>query len=324
MPEEIVRTEPGPAFRRLLRFARRTLRQTPQTIRHNLQKKTLLQRLQVARASARHLLAASGWEIAPAAGRHRTAYVIGLYGTGRHYINDLISANLGKRAIYLIEGLRYHPAPTSLIYSYHATLKYNRLFQSPPELTSRLLQSVRSGFADLIFIYRHPLDSLLSNWIWLRTYIRKPSRGWGRDISMVYSSTEDLCTDLEANFAEFKALADGDGSFTAATFPGPPFLSFAEFVEETTLFIECATLSLRLEDFMLDPHREFSKIARLMAVDLDTSGLRLPRPRTELYRYRTVAARVPRFRAFIDELDAATKRWIEKMGYQTDVNSSAT
>jgi len=323
MPEESAVPEPVPAFRRLLRFARRTLRQTPQAIRRNLQKKTVLQRLQVARASTRYLLAASGWELAPAGG-DRTAYVIGLYGTGRHYINDLISANLGKRAIYLVEGLRYHPAPTSLIYSYHATLKYHRLFQSPPELTRRLLQSVRSGFADLIFIYRHPLDSLLSNWIWLRTYIRRPSRGWGRDISMVYSNTEDLCTDLESNFEEFKALADGDGSFTATTFPGPPFLSFAEFVEETSLFIECATLSLRLEDFMLDPHEEFSKIVRLMAVDLDTSALRLPRPRTELYRYRSVAARVPRFRAFIDELDAATRQRIERMGYQMEVGSTAT
>jgi len=312
MTEGFVPTEPGPALRRLVRFARSTLRESPGKIRHGLEKKVVLQRLQVARAEARHLLAACGWRIAP--GCDRTAYVIGLYGTGRHYINELIGANLGRRAIYLIEGLRCHPAPTSLIYSYHATIKYTRLFQEPPELTRQLLQSVRSGFADLIFIYRHPLDSWLTNWIWLRTYMQKPSRGYGRDISVVYRNVEELCVELEQNFAEFKAFADGDPAFTAI-FPGPRFFSFAEYVEETTLFIERATLSLRLEDFMADPLREFAKIVRVMSVDLDPSGLRVPRPRTQLYRYKTVAERVPRFRAFIDALDAQTKRRIESLGY---------
>ena len=312
MTEGFVPTEPGPALRRLVRFARSTLRESAGKIRHGLEKKVVLQRLQVARAEARHLLAACGWRIAP--GCDRTAYVIGLYGTGRHYINELIGANLGRRAIYLIEGLRCHPAPTSLIYSYHATIKYTRLFQEPPELTRQLLQSVRSGFADLIFIYRHPLDSWLTNWIWLRTYMQKPSRGYGRDISVVYRNVEELCVELEQNFAEFKAFADGDPAFTAI-FPGPRFFSFAEYVEETTLFIERATLSLRLEDFMADPLREFAKIVRVMSVDLDPSGLRVPRPRTQLYRYKTVAERVPRFRAFIDALDAQTKRRIESLGY---------
>lgn len=322
MTEGLALSAPVPAWRRLLRFGRATLRQTPATIRHTLRKQTILQRLQIVRATLRHLLVLSGWPITNNRG-DRTAYVIGLFGTGRHYVNELIAANLGKRSIYLIEGIRYHPAPTSLIYTYHATLKYTRLFQVRPELTSRLLQSVRTGFADLIFIYRHPLDSLLSNWIWMRTYIRKPSRGWGRDISMAYKNAADLSAELEQNFAEFKAFADGDAAFSAI-FPGPPFLSFAEFVEETTLFIRCATLSLRLEDFMIDPLKEFSKIARVMSVDLDTNSLRLPPPRTELYRYKTVAARVPRFQAYIDALDADTRRRIEEIGYVLESSTHVT
>ena len=321
MTEGPVLTERAPAYRRLIRLARRTLRRTLDKIRHSLEKKIFLQRLQVARAEVRHLVAASGLPIT-SKGCDRTAYVIGLFGTGRHYIKELIAANLGKRAIYLIEGIRYHPAPTSLVYSYHATIKYTRMFQEPPELTSQLLHSVRSGFADLIFIYRHPLDSVLTNWVWLRTYFHRRSRGyWGEDILMAYRSTEDLCADLEKNFAEFKAFADGDASFSASL-PGPRFLSFAEFVEETTLFIECATLSLRLEDFMIDPLKEFSKMLRVMSVDLDTIALRLPRPRTERYRYRKVAERVPQFQAFIDELDPETKRRIERMGYQIDGSGS--
>lgn len=305
---------PPSEFRRLIR---RCARRTPF---ENLwvAKVSVQIWLEVARAELRHLLAAGGWTLARD-GRERTGYVLGLYGSGRSYIDALISAHLGKRGKYLVHSLRCHPAPTSLIYSYHATLKYARLYEEPPEVTRRVLQSVSSGFADLIFIYRHPLDSLLSNWIFLRTSMQK---GYGLVIAQSHARTEDLCSVLEQNFAEFEAFATGDASFTA-TIPGPRFLSFAEFVEETTLFIECATLSLRLEDFIRDPLAEFAKIVRVMSVDLDVSGLTLPRPQTPLYRYRAVAERVPQFQAFIDGLDAETRRRIETMGYQIEGRAHA-
>ena len=86
-------------------------------------------------------------------------------------------------------------------------------------MTSRILEAVRSGFADLIFIYRHPLDSLLTNWVWWRTYVRDKSMISG--ISQVYKNTDDLCADLEQNFVEFKAFAEGDPDFFAAV-PGRP------------------------------------------------------------------------------------------------------
>jgi hypothetical protein len=306
-------TERRVSYRRLIKLARRGARVTLDEIRHSLEKKVFLRRFQIARAEFHHAVTASGlptiWR-----GGYRTAYVIGLFGTGRHYVNELIAANLGKRAIYLTEGIRCHPAATALIYSQHATIKYTRMLQGPPDVTDRMLRSVRSGFADLIFIYRHPLDSVLTNWVWLRTYLRHRSRGWGEDILMAYRGTEDLCADLAQNFDEFKAFADGDSSFSAAE-PGPRFLSFAEYVEETALYIERATLCLRLEDFMIDPSREFSKLLRVMSIDLDASDLQLPRPRTELFRYKKVAERVPEFQAFIDQLSVETRQRIERMGY---------
>jgi hypothetical protein len=287
------------------------------TLNHQIAKKTFLQRLQVARAALNHQLVASGWPV-NYQGYDRTAYIIGLYGTGRSYIATLITQHLGKRAIYLREYIRYHPAPTSLIYSGHAALKHAAYGQAPPEMTHRVLQSVRAGHADLIFIYRHPLDSLLTNWSLLRTHIRENAHMTG-SISKVYENTHELCADLERNFAEFEAFADGDPSFSASL-PGPRFLSFAEFVEETALFIEIATLSLRLEDFMIDPLKEFSKITQVMSVDLDSTALRLARPRTQPYRYKAVAEGVPRFRRFIDELDAQTRERIEQLGYETAVS----
>jgi hypothetical protein len=170
----------------------------------------------------------------------------------------------------------------------------------------------------LIFIYRHPLDSLLTNWVFFRAEISRGKGIW-RDwdfplISEAYKSTDDFCAVLEQNFFEFKAFAEGDPVFFAAL-GGPRFLSFPEFVEETELYLQSATLSLQLEDFMVDPFKEFSKIVEVMSVDLDLSSLRVAPPRTRPYRYLAVKERVPRFRKFINELDAETIRRIEKIGY---------
>jgi hypothetical protein len=246
------------------------------------------------------------------AGNDRTAYVIGLFGTGRHYVNQLMRQNIGERAKYYRDTIRLHPGPTPMIYSGHATIRHVSRAQVSPEVMSHILEAASSGFADVIFIYRHPLDSLLTNWIWWRTYLQHNRRISG--ISEVYKSTDDLCADLERNFFEFKAFADGDPDFFSAM-PGPPFLSFPEFVEETDLHLQSATLALRLEDFMADPFKEFSKIVEVMSVELDSTALCVTPPRTKPFGYLVLKDKVPRFRSFIDRLDAETKGRIEKIGY---------
>jgi hypothetical protein len=80
------------------------------------------------------------------------------------------------------------------------------------------LEAVRSGFADLIFVYRRPLDSWLTNWVVWRTYIR--DKIFIPGISKVYKNTDDLCADLGQNFSEFKNFAEGDPAFFAGA-PGP-------------------------------------------------------------------------------------------------------
>jgi len=254
----------------------------------------------------------SGHLVIPRMGNDRTAYVIGLYGVGRWYIHELMLQNLGGRAKYIREWIRFHPRPTSMIYTGHATMKYASRGQRLPAVTSRILDAVRSGFADLIFVYRHPFDSLLTNWLWWRTYIRE-KRIIG-SIWDVYKSLDDLCGGLEQDFQGFKAFAEGAPRFFAAA-SGLPFLSFPEFVEETELYLQSATLSVRLEDFAIDPLKEFSKIAGVMSVDLDLRHLRLGPPRAKPYGYLAVKESVPRFRDFIDGLDSETVRRIERMGY---------
>jgi len=245
-------------------------------------------------------------------GIDRTAYLIGLFGTGRRYINELMLENIGERAQYFRDTIRVHPGPTPMIYSGHSTVKYPSRLQYQPTVTRRILEAVRSRFADLIFVYRHPLDSLLTNWVWWRAYIRDNKSISG--ISQVYKNTDDLCADLDQNFSDFETFAAGDPDFFAGA-PGPRFLSFAEFVEETDLHLQSATLALRLEDFMIDPLKEFSKIADVMSVELDLTRLSLATPKTKPLGYLAVRDKVPQFRKFIAELNAETKARIEKSGY---------
>src|SRR5580704_16503295 len=54
----------------------------------------------------------------------RTLYIVGLFGTGRRYINELMLQNIGERAKYFRDGIRLHSGPTPMIYSGHVTTKY--------------------------------------------------------------------------------------------------------------------------------------------------------------------------------------------------------
>ena len=86
-----------------------------------------------------------------------------------------------------------------MIYSGHATIRHVSRDQHLPAVTSCVLEAVRSGFADLILIYRHPLDSLLTNWIWWRTYLRDNTQIEG--ISQAHKNTDDLCDRCGAEFS---------------------------------------------------------------------------------------------------------------------------
>ncbi len=300
-------------FRRLIRFTGKSRQDKLRSVRENwaeFARKTPRDHLE----SVRHRLVNKDWYWKlHNPGNDRTAYLVGLFGSGRWYVYELLLQHIGERAKYLRHEMRFRPLPTSMIYTEHATIKYVSRAQALPELTSRVLEAVQSRIADLIFVYRHPLDSLLTNWVFWRRYVRDKAMVPG--ITQVYKNADDLCLDLDQNFSEFKAFAEGDPRFFAAA-PGPPFLSFPEFVEETELYIRSATLSLRLEDFMIDPVKEFSKIVEVMSVDLDVSRLCLARPRSKPYGFLAVEEKVPRFRSFMHDLNAETQKRIENIGYR--------
>jgi hypothetical protein len=82
-----------------------------------------------------------------------------------------------------------------------------------------------------------------------------------------------------------------------------------------TLYLQSPALAIRLDDCPIDPWKEFAKVVEAMSFDHEWGRVRVVPPRPKPYRHLTVRERVPRFRDFIDGLDAGTKRRIEKIGY---------
>jgi hypothetical protein len=99
---------------KLLRFARKSPRQQFVAIQYHFGQRVLPR-----------------WYI-PHRGNDRTAYVIGLFGTGRVYVNELIIQNIGKRVKYFRDDIRLHPGPTSMIYGGHATIRHVSRDQALP------------------------------------------------------------------------------------------------------------------------------------------------------------------------------------------------
>ena len=112
-------------FRRLVKFARKPPREKLKSLRY--------------------VLADEDWYWKVRRPRNdRTAYIIGLFGTGRHYVNQLVQQHIGRRAEYFRDAIRFHQGPTPMIYSGHATLKYPSRGQALPEEAQRILEDRQS------------------------------------------------------------------------------------------------------------------------------------------------------------------------------------
>ena len=93
----------------------------------------------------------SRWRTDRSPGEERTTYVVGLFGTGRQYVGELMRQNIGDRARYVKDGIRLHSGPTPMIYSGHCTLKYVSRAQHLPATTSRILEAGDSGISRFDF-----------------------------------------------------------------------------------------------------------------------------------------------------------------------------
>ena len=206
-----------------------------------------------------------------------------------------------------------------MIYSGHMTLRHVSTGLHPPEIGSRIVELVRSGAGKMIFIYRHPLDLLLTNWVWWRSNVRAGATGpeHGAFISSSFKTLDALCKIVEQEWANFEAFAMGDPVFFADV-PGACFLSFAEFVEESVLLFEQATLRLPFEAFMTNPYAAFVKVIDVISPEMHLSStLHIRRPQSKPGTHLVVMKSVPRFNKFVNSISPETKRLMLKLGYRT-------
>ena len=247
-----------------------------------------------------------------------TIYIVGLFGSGRLYLGDAICKHIGERALHFRDELRHESTPTSMIYSGHMTLRYVSRGLNPPEFANRIVESVRSGAGKMIFIYRHPLDSLLTNWVWWRSYLRAGAIATehGAFISSSFQNLDTLCEIVEQEWASFEAFASGDPAFFA-DLPGARFLSFAEFVEESVLLFEQATLRLPFEAFMTNPYAALVKVINVISPEMRLSfSVHIRRPQSKPGTHLFVMKGVPRFNEFVNSISPETRRLMLKLGYR--------
>jgi hypothetical protein len=178
--------------------------------------------------------------------------VIGLFGTGRTYFS---SAFLGHPTLapFYQEGLASCGmyAAHSLICSGHATLRHESSFQMAPEQTEALLLGpLHDGYHRILFVLRHPVDSLFSNWAWWRRFCETGVQHKGA-VKEVFGGNPGLIDDIRAHIPAFLSfMAEG----CVPSKPGGPaehlrFLSFEQMLEESLAWMDVpGVVSLRFEE----------------------------------------------------------------------------
>jgi len=246
----------------------------------------------------------------------RPTYITGLFGTGRFYLHNVIlNSDLEIAYFFRRGGLYNYHGTVPYIFSGHATLMYDyeRAGFTPPAFGRALLERAAAGLINVIFIYRHPLDSLLSNWIWWRRWAMTSG------IAESYKSEEEFHRDLNDNFYEFSLFCGGSKDFTRiveGTDAKPTFMSLLEFVHETELFLSSPNVHcFRFEDFKTDAVREFKRLVSILAPDLTPKSDNVPLPKSLANRYELAKENVSPFGAFMASLPRDVTKRINALGY---------
>jgi len=247
----------------------------------------------------------------------KPTYIIGLFGTGRWYLNSLI-LNSGLEIAYcFLDGINHYYGTVPLILSGHVTSIYETALCGAPAFGRELLSRAAAGLINLIFLYRHPLDSLLTNWAWFRDYLGTGKMTSG--IDGAYKAEEKFHRDLNDNIYEFSLFCGGSKDF-ARIVKGPDanwaFLSLVEFINETEIVVSSPNVHcFRLEDFKSNAAREFKRLLSIVAPDLAPKLDGVPSPRSLSSRYQSAKQNVNSFRSLIGSLPAHIARRLEAMGY---------
>jgi len=247
----------------------------------------------------------------------KPTFIVGLFGSGRFYIKDLIINSGLEIAYYFQDGLYDYRGAVPFIFSGHVTCTYESAKCHSPSFGRALLERAAAGLINLVFIYRHPLDSLLSNWVWFRLLHRKLTPGG--IAGGAYASEEAFHRDLNDNLYEFSQFCGGSKDFiriTTGSDTTPNFMSLLEFIHETEVFVTNPNVHcFRFEDFKSDAAREFKRLVSILAPDLTPKSDNVPLPRSLSNRYELAKGNVSPFQVFTASLPIDITKRINALGY---------
>ena len=254
----------------------------------------------------------------------KPAFINDIGPAGRTYLNGLI-LNSGLDIAYYLRfsdpGTRGAPysGAVPVIFTGHTTAIYEGHYKS--SFGRALLDLAAGHLINLIFLYRHPLNSFVSQWAFQHNLSLGKMPAFG--ISDLYESIEDFYRDLNDNIYEFSLFCGGSKDFiritqgpAVRTAGGTAGLSLLEFIHETEAFISNPNVHcFRFEDFVRGPAAEFKRFISIVAPDLTPKFDNVPLPRAVSSRYQSAKENVSSFRALISSLPTEITKRIEAMGY---------
>lgn len=226
----------------------------------------------------------------------RPLIIVGLFGTGRTYFSELILGNPQIAPIYQ-EGLAScgYFAEHILISSGHATIKHSSSFQMLPQDTEkRLVEPLHQGYHDILFVLRHPFDSLFSNWAWWRKYSETgvPHKD---AVGGVFGGNSGLVQDIRRNRDAFIAfMTQGRVPFSSkVNSTNDHFLSFDAMLDESLLWSVVDNIkSIRFEQLHQDLAVASAVIGPMIFGSTRSEFILTP-PKSKPFNFRSVFRECP-------------------------------
>ena len=192
--------------------------------------------------------------------------IIGLLGSGRTLLNNILDKSISYQFLKH-EGLENcgFKSRIPMIYSGHATLKTVSSFQKNPDFSKKkLIEPLANGCHQMIFMLRHPLDSLFSNYFWWQHCILINS-AHSLGISSVYRGLDEFIEKIESDIVSFCHFVE-TGEITKNNNGFGKFLSLNEFIYETFLWSQVPSMNVfKFEDFLDDYLGQIEKLEILLS-----------------------------------------------------------
>lgn len=245
--------------------------------------------------------------------------VIGLFGTGRTYFSNAFLSN-STLAPLLQEGLASCGvyASHSVICTGHATLKHSSSFQMEPDQTDKLLLCpLRDGFHCILFVTRHPVDSLFSNWAWWRRFCDTGIPHHGA-VKEVFGGNRGLIEDIRSNKKAFLKFMTEGRVPSRPNYPAEVyrFLSFEQALDESLAWMGVpGVVSIMFEGI----HDHLDKVSDTITTLLARrrwGSLILELPVSSAFNYRQIFGDYPDIKSLVcDGIGRESSDKLTRMGY---------